>query len=64
MTKLRDMTGEEVLKHFDWYDFRDVHGHPLTHIIDFLALVRLARPVKPVIPPLPEPMVRRLLRNK
>ena len=36
------MTEAEILKDFERYDFRDTHGHPLTHVIDFMALVRLA----------------------
>lgn len=43
VTAFAAMTEAEVLKDFERYDFRDVHGHPLTHVIDFMALVRLAK---------------------
>jgi hypothetical protein len=36
------MTTEELVTLFDWYDFRDPYGHPLTKCSDFIELINRA----------------------
>lgn len=33
------MSKEDILKHFNKYDFRDTLGHPLCNCVDFLYLL-------------------------
>ena len=33
---------DTIVKHFNWLDFKDEIGHPLTMSVDFLALVKIA----------------------
>jgi hypothetical protein len=40
------MTEEQIVALFDWYDFRDRIGNPLTQCEDFRQLILLARQTK------------------
>lgn len=37
-----EMSVKEIVDLFDWYDFKDEHGHRLTNCVDFQALVDCA----------------------
>jgi hypothetical protein len=39
---IREMSAEQIIELFRWYDFKDPHGHSLVQCQDFLDLVQQA----------------------
>ena len=40
--QISEMTKDEVIRHFQWFNYRDEQGHPLTNNVDFIQLIDMA----------------------